>query len=121
MVDALLQRALGVGERLGRAAKLHAAADVVAAAGAVFAALAGQADFEGHAVAGLQVLDGAADGDDGTAGLVAEGEGLADNDVAVAVVVEVVQVGAAEAGGLDGNLDFIGGGTRQVALFLHEV
>lgn len=95
MIDALLQRALRVGERLGRAAKLHAPADVVAADFAVLAALAGQADLEGHAVAGRQVPHGAADGDDGAAGLVAEGEGLADNDVAVAVVVKVVQIGAA--------------------------
>ena len=36
----------------------------------------------------------------------AECQGLLDDDVAVAVVVEVVEVGAAEAGGLDGDLDF---------------
>ncbi len=118
MVDAFLQRALRVRECLGRTAKLHAPADVVAADVAVLAALAGQADLEGHAVAGRQVLHGAANGDDGAAGLVAEGEGLADDDVAVAVVVKVVQVGAAETGGLNGDLDLIGSGTGQIAPFL---
>lgn len=118
MVHALLQRALRMGKRLGRAAKLHTAADVVAAGRAVLAVLAGQADFERDAVASGEVLDISADGDDGAAGLVAEGEGLAHENVAVAVVVEVVQVGAAEAGGLDGDLDVVGRGGGEIALFL---
>lgn len=120
VVHPLLERALRVGKRLGRAAKLHAAADVVAAAGAVLAVLAWQPDLESHAVARSQVLDGGADGGDGAGGLVTEGEGLADDDVAVAVVVEVVQVGAAEAGGLDGDLDLVGGGGGKVARFLEQ-
>lgn len=36
----------------------------------------------------------------------AECQGLLHDDVAVAVVVEVVEVGTAEAGGLHGDLDF---------------
>lgn len=112
MVDSLLQRALGMGKGLGGAAKLHAAANVVAAAGAVLAVFAGQADLERDAVARLEIGHIGTGSDDGAAGLVAEGEGLADNDVAVAVVVKVVQVGAAETGGLDGDLDLVGGWGR---------
>lgn len=99
VVDLLLQGALGVGEGLGRTSELHAAADVVASGLAVLAGLAGLADLESDAVAGGQVSDAITDSDDGAAGLVAQSERLTDDDVAVAVVVVVVQVGAAEAGG----------------------
>ncbi|KAI9163627.1 sorbitol dehydrogenase [Paramyrothecium foliicola] len=118
VVYALLQGALRVGEGLGRAAELHAPADVVPRLGAELARLARLADLEGDAVAGGEVGDAGADGDNGAAGLVAEGEGLADEDVAVAVVVEVVQVRAAEAGGLNGDLDLVGRGGGKLTLFL---
>lgn len=45
--------------------------------------------------------DGGADGGDDACGFVAEGERFLNDDVAVAVVVEVVKIGTAEAGGLD--------------------
>lgn len=48
----------------------------------------------------------------------AEGQGLANDDVAVTVVRIVVKVGATEPCGLDGNLDFIGRGGREIAVFL---
>jgi hypothetical protein len=105
-------------KRLGRAAELHAATDIVPSLVAVLAALAGKTDLEGDAVAGAQGGDAIADGEDGAAGLVAEGERLADEDVAVAEVVEVVQVGAAEAGGLYGYLDFVAAGGGEVSGFL---
>ena len=54
-------------------------------------------------------------GDNAGAGFVAEGEGFEHGDVAVAEVGEVVEVGAAEAGGEDGDLDFAGGGGREGA------
>lgn len=105
-------------DRLGRTAELHAAADIVPPLVAVLAALAGKANLEGDAVAGPQGGDAIAGGEDGAAGLVAEGEGFADEDVAVAEVVEVVQVGAAEAGGLYGDLDFVAGRGGEVSCFL---
>lgn len=37
----------------------------------------------------------------------AQGEGFLDEDVAISVVVEVVQIGAAETGRLDGDLNFV--------------
>lgn len=105
MDDGVLEGALGVGKRFGRGAEGHGAADVVAAAGAEGAGGAGLADLEGDAVAWLEGgwRDAAADGGDDAGGFVAEGEGLAHEDVAVAVVRVVVQVGAAEAGGFDGD------------------
>lgn len=71
--DGILQRALGVGERLGRGAERHGFANVVAALGAAVAVVAGQPDLEGDIVAWLEVGDLAADGGDGAGGFVAEG------------------------------------------------
>lgn len=106
----LLQRPLRVrGPALGRAAKLHAAADVVAAGGAELARAARQADLERDAVAGGERRDRGPDGLHDAGGLVAEGERLEHEDVAVAEVVVVVQVGAAEAGGGDPDEDGGGG------------
>ncbi len=51
----------------------------------------------------------------------AESEGLADPDVAVGVVVEVVQIRAAEARGLDKHLDLIRARRREILLFLWSV
>lgn len=119
VVDALLQRALEVRKRLCRAAEAHAAADVVAAVVAVLACVARDADLESNAVTRGQVLDSRADRYYSAAGLVAQRQGLLDNDVAVAVVVEVVQVGAAEASRLNSDLHLgsIGGG--QIAVLLN--
>jgi hypothetical protein len=51
---------------------------------------------------------------------VAKGQGLADEDVAVAVVGVVVEVAAAEAGAVDCDLDFVFCWGGQVAGFLVE-
>ena len=51
----------------------------------------------------------------------AEGEGLADLDVAVAVVAVVVQVAAAEACGGDADLEFVCFGGGEGARFLEGV
>lgn len=64
--------------------------------------------------------DLAADGGDSAGGFVAEGERLADLDVAVAEVGEVVQVGAAEACGADLDEDVGGGKLGESAFFLKE-
>jgi hypothetical protein len=49
---------------------------------------------------------------------VAQGHGLAHEDVAVAEVPVVVQVGAAEAGAADGDLEVCWGGCGEGAGFL---
>lgn len=121
VVDGLLQRALGMGEDLGRAAEAEGAADVVSPAAAVLAALARQADLEGDAVAGREARDGRADGDDGAARLVAQRQRLAHAHVAIAEVVEVVQVGAAEARRPHRDLHLVGAGRRQRALLEPKV
>jgi hypothetical protein len=51
---------------------------------------------------------------------VAQRHGLTDLDVAVAVVAEVVQVGAAQPGGLDGYQDLVWLGGWEGALFLED-
>lgn len=92
VVDLFLQRALRVRVGFGRASKLHSAADVVSALFAVFAGLAGQTDFESDSVSGRQALDVGANCHHGAARLVAERQGLANNNVSISVMVEVVQI-----------------------------
>lgn len=121
MGDGILQGTLGVGKRLGRRAEGHGFADVVAALSAEGALVARQTDLEGDIVAWGEVSDFSADGGDGTGGFVAEGERLADLDVAVAEVGEVVQVGAAEACGADLDEDVGGGELGESAFFLGRV
>lgn len=50
----------------------------------------------------------------------AESQGLTDDDVAVAKVVVVVKIGATEAGGLDGDLDFVAGRLWKLSLLLYD-
>lgn len=115
VVDALLQRALEVWEALAAAAEAQIFADVVAALVAASAGSARQADFESDLVADFEVCDAGADGGDDAGALVAERQGLADEDVAIAVVGVVVQVAAAEAGGGNADLEFVGFGLGEGA------
>lgn len=121
VIDPLLQRPLRVRRaRLRGTAKPHALADVVAALEAALALLAGQPHFQGHAVADAEVRGGdfGAYAHDYAGGLVAEGERFATYDVAVAEVLVVVQVGAAETGCCHCDLEFMGRGCREGALVL---
>lgn len=118
MIDPLLQRPLHVRKGLGRAPELHAPADVVSPAVAKLAALARQADLERDPVARLEVRDARSHGNNGAAGFVAQRQRLAHEDVAIAEVAEVVQVRAAEASGLNSDLDFVCGGSWEAAFFL---
>lgn len=120
VIDPLLQRPLRMRKVLSRRPKFHLLADVIPALCAVLTALTRQADLESNLVPGCEGGDIRANGEDCAGRLMAETQGLADEDVAVAVVVVVVKIGAAEAGGLDGNLDLIGGESRDDSVFLHE-
>lgn len=90
----LHEGAVEMGEDLCGAAKAHLRAEVVSAwAGEAESALAtGQADFKGDAVADFEVLGLWACGCYHAGGLVAEAHGLADDKVAIAAVVVVVQI-----------------------------
>ena len=55
MVDTSLQRTLEMRETLCGTAEFHVLADVVSALFAAMARIAGDADFEGYTVAGLEV------------------------------------------------------------------
>lgn len=107
VVDLLLQRALEVWETLATAPEPELFADVVTTFRAACTAAAGQADFESDSVACFEVCDGRADGRDDASGFVTEGEGFADEDIAVAVVGVVVQVAATEAGGGYPDLELV--------------
>lgn len=121
VVDPLLQRALEMRESLATASELHVFANVVAALGAAGTTPAWQADFESNFVAGLEAGDIGADRSDYACRFVAEGERLADEDVAVAVVGVVVEVAAAEAGGGNADLKFVCLWGLKIAGFLEIV
>lgn len=118
VINPLLQRSLEMRETFCRTPKLHVLADIVASLFAAVAGIARHADFQGNAIADGEVGDGRADSGDDAGGLVAQGQGLADEDVAVAVVGVVVEVAAAEAGAVNCYLDFGCRGGGQVAGFL---
>lgn len=92
VINLLLQRSLHMWKRLGRAAKLHAFADVVSAALAVVARLTWQTNLERDTIAWLDVCDGGSDSDDCAAGFMAQRQRLADEDVAIAVMVVIVKI-----------------------------
>lgn len=108
-------------KRLGRAPEPHATADIIPTIAAVITVTARHANLESNTVTSSQILHRRADCDNSTAGFMAEGKGLADEDVTVAVMAKVVEVGAAEAGGLDGDLDLVAGGGGELTLFLEVV
>lgn len=115
VVHALLQRPLRMRPPPRRAPELHPPTDIIPAPLTKLARLARQAHLQRHEVPDGKPLDAGADGLDAPGGLVAEGQRLADEDVAVAVVGVVVQVGAAEGGGEDLELEVGGGGGREGA------
>lgn len=107
-----------MGEGLCGRAELHLRADVVAALFAEAALAAGEADFEGDSVADFEGCYFGADGCDCASGFVAETHWRAHDEVAIAAVGVVVQVGAAEASGCDGDLDVCACWGRDGAFFL---
>ncbi len=109
-----------MGVCLGRAPEFHVPADIVPTPAAQLAAVAGLADLEGHMVAWLERRDVGAHGGDYAGGFMAKCQGLLHQDVAIAEVAKVVQVRAAQAGGLDGYLDVVGAEGRQSPLFLED-
>jgi hypothetical protein len=107
MINLLLQCALEMRKTLCRRAEFHILADIVAALFTTVTGIAGDAYFQSYSVAGGEVGYGRANGGDDAGGFMTEGQGFADENVAVAVVVVVVEVAAAEAGAVDCYLDLV--------------
>ena len=118
MVYLGLQGPLGVREGLGRAPEAHVGADIIPAGLAERALTAREAYLESHQVTWNEGVHACTDGRDRTARLVAQRQRLAHQDVAVTVVVEVVQIGAAEPRSLDGHLHLAGAWGRDAPLLL---
>lgn len=110
MVDPLLKSALRMGIRLGRAAEFHSSADIISALVAIFAVLAWLTDFEGDSIPSCQCRDARTNSNDRSARLMAKRQWLTNNNIAISVMVEIVQIGTTEAGGLDSNLNLVGRG-----------
>ena len=119
--EALAEGALDVRERHGAAVEAHVQALVRQALEAVGAGAAGTARRDGDAVADREALDAFPECDDPAGDLVAEDHRLAQPHGAEAAVVEVVQVGAADAAGLDRDLDLAGAGGLGRALLDAEI
>jgi hypothetical protein len=79
------------------------------------------ADLKGDVVPNLERGYAGTHGSDDAGRFVAQGQGLAHQNVAVAEVAEVVQVRATETCSLDGHLDVIGAERRQLSFLLKGV
>lgn len=121
VVDELLKSSLSVREGLGRAAELHALADVVSPNGTQVTDLTWLADLERNVISDGKVCDIRGDSSNDTARFVAKSKGLLDENVAVAEVVVVVQVGTAESRSLDSDLDLASCKSRQSSFFLRQL
>ena len=119
--EALAEGALDVRERHRRAVEAHVEALVRQPLAAVAAGAAGPARRHGDPVADGEAGAAVADGDDVAGDLVAKDHRLPEPDGAEAAVVVAVQVGAADATGLDRDLDLAGTGGLGRALLDAEV
>lgn len=118
MVDAILERALKVWEGLGGASEAHGLADVVTTFGAPGTCAAGQPDLQGDFVTDLKAHHLWADGDDRASRLMAERHGFLDEDISIAIVVVVVQIGPTEARSMDCHLQLARGWAGDGSAFL---
>lgn len=118
MVHQLLQGPVQMRERLRTAPELHLRAEVIPPLLAQPAQPTRPPDLQRHALPDLVSGDAGADRDDLADRLVAETQRRADLEGPVAARGVVVQVRAADAGALYGDLDVGGAGEGDVAGFL---
>ena len=105
-------------KRLRGTPEPQALADIISARLAEIALRAGQADFQRDSIAGSEMRHLGADGADDAGRLVAKGQGLADKNIAIAVMREVVEIRAAEARSLDCDLGLERRRRAERAMFL---
>ena len=99
VVHSLLQRSLQMRHHARRAPEPHVPADIVPPASTQLARSARQSHLQRYKVPGRESCHLRADGNYATRRLMAQGQRLPHDDIAIAVVVEVVQVRAAEGRG----------------------
>lgn len=98
MIYPILQRPLRMRKRLCTTPEFHLFTDVIPSLLAPLALLTRLPYFQRDFVPSFEVFHLGAHGYDDARGLVTERHGLSNDDVAIAVVSVVMQVGAAEAG-----------------------
>jgi len=108
MVNPLLQCTLEMRVRFGAAPEPHALAKVIPPLEADSALAAWNADLERHAVAHFEARDLGPDGDNHAARLMPERERHAGTEIAIGKFLVVGDIRAADAGGLDSNLQLTG-------------
>lgn len=123
VIHHLLQRPLRMRIRLRGAAEPHAGTDIIPPLPTPLAFFARLAHLQRDLISYLPLIRGhrGSDSHDDAGGFVAEGQGFADEDVAVAEVSVVVEVRAAEAGCVDCDLQVRGGGAGEGAWLYAEV
>lgn len=92
---------------LRRAPKPHLLANIIASFPTPIALPTRNPHFKRYSIADTKVRDGRAERGHHTSRLVAHAQRLAHHDIAVAAVVVVVQIRAAETGAADGDLQFV--------------
>lgn len=109
-VHVLLQCAIEVWVSLGRGSETHLLAEVVATVAALGARTAEVTSFNGDTVTDVERERGGdvwSEGDDFTCRFVSEAHGMLERKVAVTAVEVVVEVGTAETGSTNSDLDLI--------------
>jgi hypothetical protein len=106
MVNPLLQRALKMRKRLCRTPKSQRLADVIPSLLTDLALETWEANLEGYSVPDPKVGDCGANCCDNARGFMAKGKRFLDDNITVAVVIKVVQVGTAETRSFDCDLNF---------------
>lgn len=81
-----------MGYRLGRAPKLHLTTDVVPPRETQFTVLTRLSHLKCHSVTDLKRRDAGSDSSDDAGRLMTQSQGLAHDDITIAVMIEVVEV-----------------------------
>lgn len=95
MIHHLLESSLGMRKCLRRASKLHPPTYVVSPLLAVLAVLTRQADLQSYVISNSKTGHARPNCHDATTRFMTERERFADDDIPVAVVIKIMQVGAA--------------------------
>lgn len=118
VIDLLLEGALEVGKRLGRAPKLHQVANIIPSLFTSLAFPTGYSYFQGDTVSNLEAIHLRSYCADDSSRLMAQSQGLSNLNVAITEVLVIVYVRTAKSGGTNGNLELCWPGGFQDSIFL---
>jgi hypothetical protein len=120
MIYPLLKSALVVRKALGATPEAHLFAEIIPAISARAALEACNANLKGNSVADGEARHVGANSNDLPGRLVAEGQWLAGAEVAVGELLVVRDIGATDAGALDGDLKLADAGFVDIPVLLED-